>query len=305
MEPSGHSLTKPFQFLSCLKSTGWARWKEPAARLPPEQGFTLSLHHLVLCVAVELFDFGAPLHHHRCPIAPSPVRQVSSPILPVAVSKYAACGSSGAQSLLPTLGEIQLKAGAWSGIRSSLYLKVHREPDWLHCDFCHTLVGPTLHPFVEAVAGSGQGVGGDNGIEWWRGIGQRWSSGTRSFLSTVEAGLGEQRIRLDSVLILPAVRAGVQTADGERPVLLTGPVVIDPAFSSVCSALIIFLTLLSAQSIGDILWARRRVQKPCFDLALLHRILLHKCFTHLFKEVSSNPVNPNVFCCICVQNSVI
>lgn len=54
-----------------------------------------------------------------------------------------------------------------------------------------------------------------------------------------------------------AVRAGIQTADRERPVLLKGPVAIDPAidpaFSSVWPALIIFLTLLSAQNIGDIM----------------------------------------------------
>lgn len=49
------------------------------------------------------------------------------------------------------------------------------------------------------------------------------------------------------------VRPGVHMADGERPVLLKGPVVIDPAFSSVWAALIIFLTLLSVQNIGDIM----------------------------------------------------
>lgn len=38
-----------------------------------------------------------------------------------------------------------------------------------------------------------------------------------------------------------------------RAVLLKGPVVIDPAFSSVWAALIIFLSLLSAQNIGDIM----------------------------------------------------
>lgn len=49
-----------------------------------------------------------------------------------------------------------------------------------------------------------------------------------------------------------AVRAGVQTADGERPALLQGPVVIDPVFSSAWAPLITFLALLSAQNIGDV-----------------------------------------------------
>lgn len=75
---------------------------------------------------------------------------------------------------------------------------------------------------------------------------------TRSFLLTVEAGQGEQRIRLDSALRLPGCQSRLMGADGEKPALLKGPVVIDPAFSSVWAALIIFLPLLSAQNIEDI-----------------------------------------------------
>lgn len=104
----------------------------------------------------------------------------------------------------------------------------------------------------EAEAGSRGGImklsdGGRSGREDAVGGG----SVTRSFLLTVEAGWGERRIRLDSGLSLHGCQS-VHTADGERPMVLEGPVVIDPEFSSVWAALIIFPPLLSAQNIGDI-----------------------------------------------------
>lgn len=51
---------------------------------------------------------------------------------------------------------------------------------------------------------------------------------------------------------LPSACLAVRTADGERPALLQGPVVIDPVFSSAWAPLITFLALLSAQNIGDV-----------------------------------------------------
>lgn len=66
---------------------------------------------------------------------------------------------------------------------------------------------------------------------------------TRSFLLTQEAGWGEQGEK-GSALPSPClvVRPSVQTADRERRILLRGPVMIDPVFSSAWACLITFLT---------------------------------------------------------------
>lgn len=86
-----------------------------------------------------------------------------------------------------------------------------------------------------------------------------------------------------------AVRAGVQTADGERPALLQGPVVIDPVFSSAWAPLITFLALLSAQNIGDV--SAQKGVEFMFRSGTVG-LLLHtrKLFIGLFQEACSHAV---------------
>lgn len=77
---------------------------------------------------------------------------------------------------------------------------------------------------------------------------------TRSFLLTQEGGWGEQgnKARLCPLLPRLVVRPSVQAADRERRILLRGPVVIDPVFSSACACLITFLTPLPEPNIRDV-----------------------------------------------------
>lgn len=83
--------------------------------------------------------------------------------------------------------------------------------------------------------------------------GRRRGLVTRSFLLTWEAGWGE---RGESGLALPSpclvVRPSVQTADRERRILLRGPVVIDPVFSSAWAWLITFYTPGPEQNIRNV-----------------------------------------------------
>lgn len=61
---------------------------------------------------------------------------------------------------------------------------------------------------------------------------------------------GESGLALPSPCLV--VRPSVQTADRERRILLRGPVVIDPVFSSAWACLITFLTPLPEQNIRDV-----------------------------------------------------
>lgn len=103
-----------------------------------------------------------------------------------------------------------------------------------------------------------------------------------------------------------AVRAGVQTADGERPALLQGPVVIDPVFSSAWAPLITFLALLSAQNIGDV--SAQKGVEFMFRSGTVGFFAPHSesfSFTY-FKRFTATPLKKFFFfCCICVWNSII
>lgn len=63
-------------------------------------------------------------------------------------------------------------------------------------------------------------------------------------------GAGESDLALPSPCLV--VRPCVQTADSQRRILLTGPVVIDPVFSSAWTCLITFHTPLPERNIRDV-----------------------------------------------------
>lgn len=95
-------------------------------------------------------------------------------------------------------------------------------------------------------------------------------------------------------------------ADGERPSLLKGPVVIDPVFSSAWAPLITFLALLSAPNIGGVSAQKGVEFMP--RMTTVHRILLHThkdFYSLIYRGFQLTKKNYFLFCGICVQISII